>query len=108
MPFAVCIGEHRFRVSGVRALLGIAGLSLVGLAIRDQLRRPAPERTWHGQLWGTIPYDLRWPDPQKLLRSFWDPGNADIIKGKAFGVGWDVNFGAFARDPMGTGESPAA
>ena len=40
----------------IQALIAI----LVGAAIRDQLRRPPQERTWHGTIAG-FPYDFRIP-----------------------------------------------
>ena len=36
-------------------------VSLVVLALREQLRLSAEKRTWHGRIWGRIPYDFRLP-----------------------------------------------
>lgn len=99
MKFAVGGGGLRFEVSGLRGILTLFALALVGLGIADQLKRPSGERTWHGKIWGVIPYDFRVPSLEKLARSMWDPGDERVLKDRAFGVGWDLNLGAVAKAP---------
>ena len=71
----------------IQALLAI----LVGAAIRDQLRRPPEERTWHGTVAG-FPYDFRIPTIEKVRNTFWNPNDPRLFVPHAFGVGWSINF----------------
>ena len=64
---------------------------LVGAALRDQLKRPPEERTWHGTIAG-FPYDFRMPTIEKLRNTFWNPNDARLFVPQAFGVGWTINF----------------
>ena|SRR5579884_1286525 len=71
----------------IQVLLAI----LVGAAIRDQLRRPPQERTWHGTIAG-FPYDFRMPTLEKVRNTFWNPNDSRLLVPQAFGVGWTINF----------------
>lgn len=84
-------------ISWKGAVLALAGVSLIGLALRKELRRPPGERTWHGRLAGKVPYDFRPPTLGRLKANMWNPDDSRILTDKTFGVGWDVNFGAVAR-----------
>jgi hypothetical protein len=65
-------------------------MALVVAAIVDQLRRPASERTWNGDIVG-IPYDFRWPTPERLRAKWWNP-SAPLFTPHTFGVGWSINL----------------
>jgi hypothetical protein len=65
---------------------------LVVLAIRDQLRLPPEERTWHGSVAGIVPYDFRLPTVERLRATFWNKDTSRILVPQAFGVGWTINF----------------
>jgi hypothetical protein len=79
-----------------RFALAASGLGLVAAAVAQQLRRPRAERTWEGKVGGMVPYNLRPPTVQRLREAYWDRDDPRIVRPKAFGVGWDVNFGAMA------------
>jgi len=64
---------------------------LLSAAIRDQLRRPPEERTWHGTVFG-IPYDFRFPTLDRLRDSFWNKNTPQLLLPQAFGIGWTINF----------------
>jgi len=64
---------------------------LLSAAIRDQLRRPPEERTWHGTVFG-IPYDFRFPTVERLRDSFWNKNTPQLLLPQAFGIGWTINF----------------
>jgi hypothetical protein len=64
---------------------------LLSAAIRDQLRRPLEERTWHGTVFG-IPYDLRFPTFDRLRDAFWNKNTPQLLVPQAFGIGWTINF----------------
>ena len=70
------------------ALIGL----LVVLAIRDQLRLPPGERTWHGSIAGIVPYDFRLPTVERIRATFWNKDTSRILVPQAFGVGWTINF----------------
>src|SRR5579872_4418402 len=70
------------------ALIG----SLVVLAVRDQLRLPPEERTWHGSVAGIVPYDFRRPTAERIRATFWNKDTSRILVPQAFGVGWTINF----------------
>ena len=66
--------------------------SLVAAALKDQLRLPPEERTWHGKIAGRIPYDFRFPTLERLRATFWNKDTQDILVPQAFGIGWTVNL----------------
>ena len=94
---ALEMGGLRVEARGVEGLVTLGACVLVGAAIADQLRRPAAERTWHGQLWGCVPYDFRMPTLGRLRESFWDPASQRLFSDKVLGVGWGVNFATLSR-----------
>ena len=65
---------------------------LFGLALREQLRLPPEERTWHGRIAGRIPYDFRLPTAQRLRATFWNKDTSQILVPQAFGIGWTINL----------------
>ncbi|MBV9168904.1 MAG: hypothetical protein JOZ81_02320 [Chloroflexi bacterium] len=77
---------------------------MLGLAIVQELRLPPEQRTWHGTLFGRVPYDLRPPTPDRFLRTFWNPDQDAVLVPTAFGVGWGVNVAALLR-VLGSGET---
>ena len=77
-------------------LIGIA--VLMGLAIREQLKMPPEERTWHGTLYG-IPYDFRRPTITRLRESFWNKDTTRVLVPHAFGMGWSINFYPLINPP---------
>jgi hypothetical protein len=72
-------------------------LAVIGVvAIIQELRKPAEERTWHGKVADFVPYDFRFPTIQRVRATYWNP-EGPILSGKPFGVGWAPNFGVIAR-----------
>lgn len=68
-------------------------LVVVGaIAIIQELRKPAAERTWTGKV-GVFPYDFRKPSADRFREAYWNPGGP-ILSSRPLGVGWTVNFGA--------------
>lgn len=76
----------------------IALTTLVGLAIREQLRLPPEERTWHGTLFG-IPYDFRRPTIERLRETFWNKDTARVLVPQVFGMGWSINLYPLINPP---------
>jgi hypothetical protein len=75
-----------------RLLLAIVAV----VAIVQELRKPAEERTWHGKVADFVPYDFRKPTMERFRRAYWNP-EGPILSAKALGVGWAPNFGAVKR-----------
>jgi hypothetical protein len=71
---------------------GTLAVSLVGAALRDQLRLPPEKRTWHGRIAGRIPYDFRLPTAERLRATFWNKNTSEILVPQVFGVGWNINL----------------
>ncbi len=65
---------------------------LVALAIREQLRLPPEERTWHGRIAGRIPYDFRPPTTERIRATFWNKHTSEILMPQVFGIGWTINL----------------
>jgi hypothetical protein len=66
-------------------------------AIYQELKKPAEERTWHGKVAGTVPYDFRVPTVDRFREAYWDPDNERVFSDKVIGVGWAVNIPVAAR-----------
>lgn len=82
-------------------VLVISGIVvLMGLAVREQLRLPKDQRTWHGTLFG-IPYDFRRPTIERLRETFWNKKTARVLVPPAFGMGWTINFYPLINPPPG-------
>lgn len=79
-------------------MVGVGISSLIGLAVREQLRMPPEERTWHGKLYG-IPYDFRRPTIERLRETFWNKNTARVLVPHAFGMGWSINFYPLINPP---------
>ena len=65
---------------------------LVVLALREQLRLPPEERTWHGRIAGGIPYDFRLPTAERIRATFWNKETSELLVPQAFGIGWTINL----------------
>src|SRR6266480_6981966 len=87
----------------LRNLARLTGLLLLVASIVRELRLPKQERTWHGVVFGKVPYDLRPPTFDRLKAAIWNPRNSRLVVPTAFGVGWTVNLAAIrARLPGAT------
>jgi len=85
--------EKRSGVANVwRLLLAIVGI----IALVQELRKPAEERTWHGKVADFVPYDFRMPSVDRLRETYWNP-EGPLLSSKVWGVGWSPNFGALKK-----------
>jgi hypothetical protein len=87
-------GGLELDIDGWRGLLTLGGLLLLGSAVARELQRSPEQRTWHGQLFGMVPYDLRPPTLDRLAHSVWNPDNERVLVPTPFGIGWTVNAAA--------------
>jgi hypothetical protein len=69
----------------------VVSAAVIGAAILDQMRQPAEQRTWQGQL-GGIPYDFRSPTLERIREKFWNKDTSRVVTPRLFGVGWSLNF----------------
>ncbi len=86
--------EIEIEVKGWRGALTLAGIALVVATVINELLKPPGKRTWHGRLFGVIPYDLRLPTPGRVGGRIWNPSDPQLLLPTAFGVGWTVNLAA--------------
>jgi Family of unknown function (DUF5808) len=103
MPFKtknIRAAHMRRRRSGMRSLMMMVGIGLLGASIIRELRLPPSERTWHGLVFGRVPYDLRPPTFDRVVNAIWQPDSGRLFTPTALGVGWSVNLAALAR-PLG-------
>ena len=77
-------------------LLGLAALALMVMAVVQELRKPAWERSWHGKVLGFVPYDLRPPTVSRLRASVWQPESERWLLPRSLGVGWSPNVARIA------------
>jgi hypothetical protein len=82
--------RSNFRIV-VNVVSSILVTFLVIRAIREQLRLPPGERTWHGTIYG-VPYDFRRPTAERLRATFWNEETTQLLVPQAFGLGWTINF----------------
>ena len=75
--------------------VGLA-LGAVITAITAELGKPAEQRTWHGTVWGFLPYDFRMPNVERARAAFWSPEDPIVVP-RLFGLGWTVNVGAVVK-----------
>jgi Family of unknown function (DUF5808) len=88
------------KTSGLRQLANLVGISLAIASIVQELRKPPRKRTWHGALFGRIPYDWRPPTLERVRDTFWQPESSRLLQPTVFGVGWGINFAALLA-PLG-------
>ena len=77
---------------GLRGLLRLAVIGLVVAAVATELSKPEEERTWHGKVWGAVPYDFRPPTWERIRAAYWNPDSNQLFSDRVFGVGWAVNL----------------
>ena len=90
---SMCDNATRGR-HGLRDLVKLIGLVLLTASIIREMRLPKEERTWHGLVFGKVPYDLRPPTLERVKSVMWNPENSHILVPTVFGVGWTVNLAA--------------
>jgi hypothetical protein len=80
-------------VKSMNRLVRFLGMVALGIAVYQELQKPAEERTWNGKVVDFVPYDLRPPTVERLKDRLWNPSDPRVLVPTLFGVGWTVNFG---------------
>ncbi len=75
----------------IKRLLFWLSIAVSIAAVMEQMKRPARERTWHGDVMG-IPYDFRPPSLGRMKDAWWDPDDPRVFTPRDFGVGWAINI----------------
>jgi len=75
-----------------RRLVRFVSFGLVVAAVASELAKPAAERTWHGRVFGAVPYDFRPPTWSRIRDAYWNPESERLFSDRVFGVGWAVNL----------------
>jgi hypothetical protein len=82
----------RKEVGALAWLLRMAILGSIAAALYKELQLPPARRTWHGRLFGFLPYDFRMPSPARIAKAWWSPRSPKVFNEQPFGVGWVVNL----------------
>ena len=90
---------------GIRRLVRLITFGLIAAAVATELSKPPDQRTWHGKVFDTVPYDFRPPTWGRFRDAYWNPNSDRLFSDRVFGVGWAVNLyraktlmeGAFER-----------
>ncbi len=73
-------------------MIQATAITLILLAVCQEIEKPKEERKWHGTVAGLIPYDFRLPTIEKFREAYWNPYESRIFAPEVFGVGWAINF----------------
>jgi hypothetical protein len=76
----------------LRRLAKLAGVGLMVAAISQEMSKPEAERTWHGRVFGFVPYDFRPPSWDRIRASYWNSDDDRLFTDRVFGVGWALNL----------------
>ncbi len=74
-------------------VLRLVAAAATGTALVQELRTPRDFRTWHGTVWGFVPYDFRPPTLRRIKERIWAPSRPELLVPTVFGVGWTLNLG---------------
>ena len=85
-------------------LVQAAAMTIVLVAVCQELEKPAEERKWFGKV-GVIPFDFRLPTWERIKETYWNPYDSRIFLPMVFGVGWGINFYALLEKLRLIGEA---
>ena len=80
------------KLGPVRMLGIVLSVAAAAVAVAQELRKPKAARTWHGRVFGFVPYDFRLPTPERIRASLWNADDPRLLTGQPFGVGWSINL----------------
>jgi uncharacterized protein DUF5808 len=79
-------------VRRLRRIVKLAGFGLMVAAISQEMSKPEADRTWHGKVFGLVPYDFRPPTWERIRAAYWNPEDDRLFTDRVFGVGWAINL----------------
>jgi hypothetical protein len=78
--------------TAARRVVKVVALGLVVAAVVQEASRPRAERTWHGRVFGVVPYDFSPPTWDRIRRAYWNPEDDRLFTDRVLGVGWAINL----------------
>ena len=81
----------------LKGAVKIVGMALLAAAVVNELRKPSQERTWRGRLYFSVPYDLTFPNMERIREAYWNPNDDHIFTDRVLGVGWAINMYALLK-----------
>ncbi|MCL4535440.1 MAG: DUF5808 domain-containing protein [Bacteroidetes bacterium] len=78
-------------------LIRAAAVATVVAAVVQELQKTEEERTWHGTVFGFVPYDFRMPTLERIRAAYWNPEDPRILTPRVVGIGWGINIPSLVR-----------
>lgn len=76
----------------LRRMVRLVAVSLVVVAVVQEVTKPPAQRTWRGRVLGVIPYDFTLPTWERVQEAYWNPGDPRLFTERVVGVGWAINL----------------
>ena len=78
--------------AAMRRVVKVAAIGLLVAAVVQEAAKPREERTWHGRVFGIVPYDFSPPTWGRIRRAYWNPEDGRLFTDRVLGVGWAINL----------------
>jgi uncharacterized membrane protein len=76
----------------VRRVVKVVAIGLLVAAVVQEASKPRADRTWHGRVFGFVPYDFSPPTWGRIRRAYWNPEDGRLFTDRVMGVGWAINL----------------
>jgi uncharacterized membrane protein len=70
----------------------VVAIGLLVAAVVQEASKPHADRTWHGRVFGFVPYDFSPPTWGRIRRAYWNPEDGRLFTDRVMGVGWAINL----------------
>jgi len=78
--------------TAARRVVKVVAIGLLVAAVVQEAAKPPAERTWHGRVFGVVPYDFSPPTLDRIRRAYWNPEDDRLFTDRVLGVGWAINL----------------
>jgi hypothetical protein len=78
--------------AALRRVVKVVAIGLLVAAVAQEAAKPREERTWHGRVFGVVPYDFSPPTWDRIRRAYWNPEDERLFTDRVLGVGWAINL----------------
>jgi len=78
--------------ANARRVVKVMAIGLLVAAVVQEAAKPRAERTWHGRVFGVVPYDFSPPTWDRIRRAYWNPEDERLFTDRVLGVGWAINL----------------
>jgi hypothetical protein len=79
----------------VRRVVKVVAIGLLVAAVVQEASKPRADRTWHGRVFGFVPYDFSPPTWGRIRRAYWNPEDGRLHRARALLSGL---FGRLVRN----------